>query len=147
MKEITQGKLLSISGTSQRDVENWLVRLPLTTKYKPTVRGRPRLYNRDNVIEITMIARLVRSGFSPRVAVEMVADLFKKWKRGEGKEWVIFLRGETALEPVLTLDGVTPGLKLLEVFDEYDDEGVFYTLVNVGRMLKRIDTLLDEDDA
>jgi hypothetical protein len=134
MKEITQPQLLKLSGASQRDIENWIARLPLKTKYKPTVRGRARVFNRKNAFEITLIARLVRSGFTASAAADMVAELFREWKRSDGKGWVIFMGGKTPLPPVMPLDAA-PNTEVLEALEE---GGYVYTIVNVGAIDRRV---------
>ncbi|HEX2492670.1 MAG TPA: MerR family transcriptional regulator, partial [Steroidobacter sp.] len=96
---ITQAELSAVSGATTRDIENWMVRLPLRTKFKRTVQGRARDFTRDNAVEIAMVAALVRSGFTPAAAAERVSVLLKMWERGEAVGWTLFVNDD-----VLVLD-------------------------------------------
>jgi hypothetical protein len=75
MTEITLCELLSaLPGTSPRDIDNWLARLPLKTKYAPTVRGRRRTFTRDNALELSFLSHMVRGGMMPKVAALVAAE-------------------------------------------------------------------------
>jgi len=62
-------------GISRSDAENWLARLDLSTAYAPTVRGIPRNYSRENVLELAFLAALIKTGWPPRRAVGVVRDV------------------------------------------------------------------------
>jgi len=64
-------------GISRTDAENWLSRLPLSTEYAPTVRGVPRDYSRENVLELAFLAAMIRTGWPPRKAVRIVRELLQ----------------------------------------------------------------------
>ena len=99
-------ELASLSGASTLDIQNWLKRLSLTTRYAKTTQGKAQKFNRDNAVEISLIARLVRTGMAPAMAAEQVRLLFKQWELNRPLGWVVFfceekesafaLRGRTA---------------------------------------------------
>jgi hypothetical protein len=73
---MSMAQLVTLSGASQFEIQNWMARLPLTTRYAKTTQGKARGFNRDNAVEICLLARLVRAGVSPAVAAERVRLLF-----------------------------------------------------------------------
>ena len=52
-------ELAALSGASTFDIQHWLNRLSLTTRYAKTTQGKAQKFNRDNAVEISLIARLV----------------------------------------------------------------------------------------
>jgi hypothetical protein len=142
MKEITQYELQAISGASQRDIENWMVRLPLTTKFQQTVRGRSRTFSMDNVLEITLLARFVRSGFSPAAAAVRIRDLFDCWKRNGRTKWALFIwSDDTGLARGMSLDKA-PGSQM---FKGLSDIGFIYTVVDIGQICAHIEAHLNNN--
>src|SRR5262245_49015860 len=103
MSKITTPQLCELAAVPEKDLHNWLQRLDLYTKYEKPKAGPSRYTNgrftRDNALEITLIARLVRAGFAPSIAAARIAGLFDCW-RVAVREWAIIFSGETALEVV-----------------------------------------------
>src|SRR5665213_686073 len=95
MKPINQ--VIEITGASARDIDNWLNRFELKSKFAASAQGRARVFSRENVIELAVIAELVRHGAAPRVAVLFAASVLRS-KFGGGREYLMFanLNFETA---------------------------------------------------
>jgi hypothetical protein len=140
MKKINQARLLEFSGASQRDVENWMSRLALATKYEPTVQGRARGFTKDNVVEITLLNRMVKNGMSPASAAEYLAKLFKEIKAKKPHGYAIFFtKGNMPIDHMVT--DKPPSAEFLSAID-----GAF--VVNVARLETDVDELFAglEDD-
>ena len=71
MKPIVE--ILPVVGASRRDLENWIGRLELTTKYDPSTPGRARLFSEANTSELALIAAYVAVGVAPRSAVALAS--------------------------------------------------------------------------
>jgi hypothetical protein len=95
-----------IEGTS-RDVENWVGRLELRTRYADTVQGKARLYTRPNALELAFLSAFVRIGIRPRSAVAFAEACLEEHQRGKLPEWFAFRAGDlhTAL-PVADSDNL-----------------------------------------
>lgn len=132
--------LASLSGASPLDIQNWLKRLSLTTRYAKTTQGKAQKFNRENAVEICMIGRLVRSGMSPAEAAKRVHILFKQCEPYIPGGWVTFLSDEKI--PFLTSDD-PPTAKNLDLIDELD---CVYVLMNVGRLADRVAAHFDPDE-
>lgn len=135
MKEISQFELQVASGASQRDVENWMSRLPLATKFRRTVRGKPRTFSVDNAIEMALLARFTKSGFTPAAAAVRIRELFEDWKFGGRTNWaIVFWNDESELAKGMGLSEA-PGP---ELFNALKNSGEIYTIVNTGEIIERV---------
>jgi hypothetical protein len=132
-------ELATLCGASTLDIQNWLKRLSLTTRYAKTMQGKAQKFNRENAVEICMIARLVRSGISPAEAAKRVRILFEQCEPYLPDGWVTFLSDEKI--PVLTSDD-PPTATLLDLLDE---RNCVYVLMNAGRLADRVAAHFGQD--
>lgn len=145
MKEgITQSEVEKISGASSTDVLNWIMRFKLATRLPKTTPGVARQFGRDNTVELTLIARLIRAGIKPTVAFERVRLLFEQWEHGVSLSWVLFICGEKPSSiDVVCLDK-PPDEKALDALDE---GGYVYVLINAARLVDKVDAYFNSKDA
>ena len=132
---MSMAQLVTLSGASQFEIQNWMARLPLTTRYTKTTQGKARGFNRDNAVEICLLARLVRAGVSPAVAAERVRLLFEQWERGGVLGWVLFICDEKSALQVVCIDE-PPNAKVIDALDE---AACVYVLLNAARLVDRVD--------
>ena len=141
MKEITSAQLQAVLGdrASPRDLENWLARLTLATKYRPTSRGRSRSFTMDNVLEIYLLAMFVRMGFAPASAAARIGDLFWYWTHNNGRtEFAVFIWDDGGLHS-WGLDGA-PDDKLKALLAEACPA---HTIINIAKIQADIDYYLE----
>lgn len=93
MRKLTQGEVLEVTGASQRNIENWMARLSLSTEYEATVQGRARGFSRENAVELALMRQLIEGGMRPAAAAECLAKLFAEIKAKKPHGWAIFLAG------------------------------------------------------
>jgi hypothetical protein len=139
MKKVNQAQLLEFTGASQRNVENWMSRLALATKYEPTVQGRARGFSKDNVVEIALMNKLVRRGYAPAKAVEYIAKLFKDIRAKKPHGWLIIF-GEN-----FPIDYMVTDKQPSQEFINFDDVHV----INVAKLEADVDDFfaeIDDDD-
>lgn len=139
----TAAELVGAMDASQRDVENWVKRLNLSTTYHKPEHGLPRLFSRLNGLELAFVAALVRGGATPAKAAAyarlFVLDarygrLGKKWK-----SWFVFARGN--LDHAVgtnEIDVDNPEIKKLNA--------TTLSCVNVKELIRRVDDLFSEAD-
>jgi hypothetical protein len=141
---ISTAELVVASGASARDIDNWLVRLPLTTDYGPMGRGRARSFKPDNALEIALIAALVKARISAGDAASRMGSFFEQWDSSEPEdsEWSIFFWGDAELD-VISCD--KPPFKMKEVMQALlrltEEEGTTFTILNTGKIIRRVDSL------
>jgi hypothetical protein len=128
-------QLADLSGTSTKDIQNWLDRLSLTTRYAKTTQGKPRKFNRDNAVEICLIARLVRAGIELGAAAKRVRLLFDLWDGGAVLGWVLFVHDDKSGIAIFPLDQ-PPNADALDALDEAN---FVYVLINAARLVDRVD--------
>jgi hypothetical protein len=89
---VTAQKLADATGVSVRDVENWLGRLTLVTAYHQPTLGQPRIFSRENAVELAMIAALVASGMSPAKAAPIAGLIVRQTQNRFDRvsDWLIF---------------------------------------------------------
>lgn len=138
MKEITHVQLQALTGASARNIDNWMARLKLATKYHKTVRGKPRVFTMDNAIEMTLLSRLTKCGFTASAASERVSHLFREWElAGKRAKWALLLwDDDTQVSPAFAMDEPPTGDTMAELVKI----GVIYTVINVGDVLDHIET-------
>jgi len=136
-QSITQAEVEQLSGAAWKDLRNWIDRLTFATKLAKTRQGVPREFSRDNTIEISLIARLVRSGISPTVASDRVRLLFDHWEHDQPLGWVLFVCGDepTAID-VVCLDK-PPNAKALALLAE---QGRVFVIIHAADLVDRVDT-------
>jgi hypothetical protein len=132
MATMSLAELANLSGASTDDVQNWLKRLSFRTRFAKTTQGKAQQFNRENAVEICMIARLVRAGMSPAEAAKRVGILFKQFEPYIPDGWVCFLSDERI--PILQSDE-PPTAKQLDILDETDS---VYVLINATRLVERV---------
>ena len=141
MRLRTLAELLpTLAGASSRDVENWIARLPLSTSFEKPGRGRPRLFNRANALELAFVAAFVRGGATPSSAVAIARRLVLQaqqptWERLL-RHWFIFPAGD--LRRAVTSDAVD----LPAIENELD--AVTLTTVNLKEIVRRVDAVFAE---
>lgn len=92
----TAAELVTALDATPRDIENWVSRLTLSTRYQKTRQGSARLYSRENALELGFIAALVRGGATPARAA-MFAETFLRDIRHSPRplqEWFVFPAGK-----------------------------------------------------
>lgn len=138
--------LANLSGASTLDIQNWLKRLSLTTRYAKTTQGKAQKFNRDNAVEISLIARLVRTGMAPAMAAERVRLLFKQWELNQPLGWVVFFCEEKDSALGVLCEDEPPTAKTLDLLDEHNS---IYVLMNAARLVDRVDAYFapDEEEA
>jgi hypothetical protein len=141
MKELpmkTAAEILTVVRASQRDIENWIARLDLSTEFEETVRGRARLFSRENALELAFIAALVRGGAIPSKAAVYAAHFTSDarrfdWERTT-KRWFIFASGN------LTRARGSNAVSDLSALEE--DLGTeTLTTINVWKIIERVNAL------
>jgi hypothetical protein len=132
---LDMAQLADLSGASTKDIQNWLDRLSFTTRYAKTMQGKARKFNRDNAVEICLIARLVRNGIEPAAAAKRVRILFDQWEHGTVLGWALFVYDEKSGIEALCLDE-PPSANML---DGLDKAGFVYVLINTARLVDRVD--------
>src|SRR5262245_47608685 len=139
MSKITTPQLCELAAVPEKDLHNWLQRLDLCTKYEKPKAGPSRYSNgrftRDNALEITLIARLVRAGFAPSIAAARIAGLFDL----SVTEWAIIFSGETALE-VLPLDEAPTA----EVMSALSEGEYVYVIIHTAAVAALVDKYFAE---
>ena len=134
MRKINQAQLLEFTGAGQRDVENWMSRLPLATKYEFTVQGRPRGFSKENVVEIALLNRMVKNGMSPAAAAEYLAKLFKDIRAKKPHGYAIFFtKGNMPIDYMVS--DKLPSAQFLSMID-----GAF--VLNVAKLETDVDEFL-----
>jgi hypothetical protein len=137
MRKLTQAELLTVTGASQRDVENWMVRLPLVTKYEQTVQGRARGFSKENVMELGLIDRLVNGNkMKPADAAACVAKLFKEIKAKKPHGFATFFTGGNFPLDYIVSDKPPSATLLASV------EGA--VVVNVAKLEASIDEFMED---
>ena len=140
-------ELAALSGASAFDIRHWLDRLPWVTKFAKKAQGKARKFNRENAVEICMIARLVRSGMSPAEAAKRVRILFEQCEPYLPEGWVVFFCEEEDSALGVLCDDKPPLATTLDVLDEFN---CIYVLMNAGRLADRVAAHFDpnpEDEA
>ena len=134
---ITASRLLPEIQASVRDLDNWIGRLDLSTKFRAREPGKARLFNRWNAIELGMIAALVRGGAAPGVAALFARPLVEDADRNHQREYFVFAAGD--LKQAI-------GTNSLDSIDEIAAKypGKTLSLVPVGAIVRAIDKLFDE---
>ncbi|GEO16001.1 hypothetical protein [Microvirga aerophila] len=136
----TAAEILTVVRASQRDIENWIARLDLSTEFKETVRGRARLFSRENALELAFIATFVRGGASPSKAAVYAAHFTSDarrldWERTM-RRWFIFPSGDLTHGRGSNAVG--------DLSDLEEDLGTeTLTTVNVWKIIKRVNALYE----
>ncbi|MCP1762075.1 hypothetical protein [Bradyrhizobium japonicum] len=89
----TANDLISVIPATNRDLENWVSRLDLATRYHQPERGHPRMFSRINAIELGMIAAFVRGGAAPSSALAFARSFVEDAKAGrlhKRRRWFVF---------------------------------------------------------
>jgi hypothetical protein len=137
-RAITAAILAPAIGATNRDIENWIKRLKLSTRYHTPEQGKPRLLFRDNCLELGFIAGLVRGGALPSRAVLFAASFLRAWKPpalpSGRRQWFVFPAGD--LSGGKWTD--TPNVESLK--KEFKVTALSF--VDVGEIVRRVDALL-----
>lgn len=136
MTTITLNQLAGLSGVSTLDIQNWMLRLPLNTKYTKTTPGVARPFSRDNALEILLMSRLIKNGMAPAAAAERVAKVFKELKRRKPFGWAIFINDERFPVDFMVSDK-PPSQELLR--------SLVCTVVNVAELTDHVDAFFAKE--
>jgi hypothetical protein len=133
----TVAEIIPVIGATQRDVENWVGRLTMSTIFQETVRGRARLFSRANTIELAFIAAFVRGGATPSRAVAFARPLVHEAHAGSWEqllpEWFVFPAGDL-------WRGVTSNAVDLPAIEK-ELNAVTLTTVHLKEVVRRVNAL------
>jgi hypothetical protein len=132
---------MSSSGATASDITHWLKRLDLFTNFTKTTQGKVRTFSRSNVIEISLVSRLVRFGLKPNIAAEYAGSLFRLWEKGEPPGWCTFILDAEGVEFVVDSKPLTT-----EQIDLLDESGYIFMTMNVARLIAKVDEHFREDE-
>lgn len=132
----TMNEILATVGAPVSSIENWLMpdRYQLTTKFEPTVRGRPRGFDRRNTLELALISGFRRANATASAAVAMAAAVLRADRaKSHVKEWWVFVDGD--LTKGKQIDNLT--------IDAIKALPPVVTVVRVGEIVRRVDALFE----
>lgn len=127
---------------SQRDIENWIGRLELSTQFMAPGRGRPRVFSRENAIELGFIAALVRAGVDPSKAVAYARSMLSYLRYDNLREWLVFRAGDVSR--AIATD--TPDFTTLLDRLASDEAAPTYSFVHMGEIVRRVDQAIQAGD-
>lgn len=138
----TATQLAPVINASNRDIENWVGRLDLSTPYEQPERGLPRMYSKANAFELGMIAALVRGGALPShattVAARFAQDGQRNWRHSAFRDWLVF-RANDCSSGVHT-DKIDSSSKMIK-----DLDSITFSVVYVRKLIDGIDELYKGD--
>jgi hypothetical protein len=145
MGKITMAQLCAVCGTTEKVLHHWLERLKLSTRYAKAKTGPARngRFTRENVVELALIARLVRVGLGPSIAAARVAELLDQWRSSLPKAWAIFFNEKDMRLEVLCLD--EPPER--ETLAELAEEDFAFVMVNTAAVVAKVDAAFAEAEA
>jgi len=141
-RAITAAILAPEIGATNRDIENWIARLKLNTRYHSPEHGKARLLSKDNCLELGFIAGLVRGGALPSRAVLFARNFLRAWKPpalpGGRLQWFVFPAGD--LSHGKWTDA--PDLESLKKEEKF--KVTAFSFVDVGEIVRRVDALFED---
>jgi hypothetical protein len=148
-ERISTAELIGITGASARDIDNWLWRLPLATKYDQKGRGRARGFSRDNALEIALVAALVKLRIQASDAASQMEVLFSNWQDCKPKEleWTIFFWGGSPLHSISDDKPPFKNKDLMVALSDLTEEGETFTILHTGNIIRRVDNLFKTNPA
>jgi hypothetical protein len=139
---LPMAKILDVVGASSHDIENWIGTLELFSKFQPTVRGRARLYSRDNVLELALLAAFVKAGVRPSLAAAHAAQQLRSVRHSGRvvREWTAFAVGnpDKAIGVQQLDDEVIKSLLK-------DGRAAAVSILAIGEIKRRVDALFERD--
>jgi hypothetical protein len=102
------------------------------------------MFTFDNALELTLLAGLVRFGFGPRAAAHCVRSLFEDWRYNGRQDWALFFLKVKNLPSAISFEGPPYAELISALQDLQEDEGAVYTILNVGKLAKKIEQLISE---
>jgi hypothetical protein len=137
---ITASVLAPEIGATIRDIENWIARLDLKTKYHSPDQGKPRLLSKLNCLELGFIAGVVRGGARPSKAVLFAARFLDHWSPlaigGGRRNWFVFPSGD------LKLGDWSDSPDLNKLKSKF--RVTTLSCVDIGEIVRRVDALFSE---
>lgn len=129
MKKLTE--CLHVIQGNRSDIENWIKRGILATKFQDTVPGKARLLSRANVKELALVSNFVNAGCRPLYAVDLAGEIMKDEGTARMKEWLVVKVGDwqravstdaidTAFAEPTTISAVPIAAILRQVEDFFD---------------------------
>lgn len=128
---------------SSRDIENWIGRLELSTKFTAPGRGRPRVFTRENAIELGFIAALVRAGVEPSKANAYARSMLRYLQMDNLHEWLVFRAGDVQRAIATNTPDFSGALMQLAT----DEAAPTYSFVQLGEVVRRVDRAIQAGDA
>jgi hypothetical protein len=127
-----------VSGASVSFIETSLKRLELKTDYMEAGRGHTRFFSRENVIELAIIARLVKARFTPLVAAERAGEIIELLREGVSEPlFIVFGGDEDSALSVGPLDRKLTAEQIAEL----SESGTVYVIIDVAKIVKKVDYL------
>jgi hypothetical protein len=127
--------VLSITGATQRDIENWISRLALATVYEQAGRGRARNFSRENVLELAFLAALMDGGVQALpLAAAYAATFLRHVEIGGVPKWFVFAAGDPST-------GFAADTLNDELFGRFSLQGrpAVITAINMKEIVARVD--------
>jgi hypothetical protein len=125
-----------LTGASPRVIENWVGRLELRTHYQETIRGRARLYSRENALELALIAAFAAAGVPPSTAVAYAESHVRDVRSPYGRRlprWVLFAgRDPRYAKGVKSIDAALASM-------DVTGRPPVYAAIDVEEILRRVD--------
>lgn len=131
--------LVPVINATAYDVDNWVDRLEMVTEFRPTGRGRARVFDRWNARELGLLSGFVRAGMKPSEAVAYNRGLIQTLRnRRPVVEWLAFPAGDPSssrgfAEPP-TLD------RLAELYPG----AIGFAIIRPAEIIRRVDALFEE---
>lgn len=135
---VTARELCPAIGTADHDMENWIGRVEFSTEIRSTRRGRARLYDRRNALELGFVAAMVRGGATLSAAAAYAQSLLRATDNGSCRNWLAFPAGDpTKAQGFDRLNDETiNGLSTL-----VDEKPPVLTFVDLKAVRDRVDAL------
>jgi hypothetical protein len=146
-------EIVDTVGTTSFDIANWMRKIQLSTEYMEVERRSPRLYSRENVLELTFLAALVKCGMSPAAAANYAYEFVqsinrpKNRKHSKFENWMVFPSGE---HPVVEIGdraelAFVPSVTQAIIIERSKRSKTFgVSVINTGEILRRVDKLFAE---
>jgi hypothetical protein len=135
----TTAQITPVVGADVNNIDNWIGRLELSTKFEPSRRGRERQFTRENTIELAIVAALVQAGLKPQSAAAYADMGLRNLRHGGQREWLIFPAGDAT--KAFGSDQPDPAA-LAKKFG-----AVALSFVHVGEIVRRVEELFSAEGA
>lgn len=139
----TLRECLPTIGARRFDIENWIARETLRTKYQETVPGRARLYSRKNILELATIAAFAKVGMPVSTAVAF-SEVITDWRLpSQQREWAVLPAGD--FSRVTWTDDLASVLGNTAIGNS--EAPPVFAAVQTGEIVRRVDRLFEQVEA